>query len=117
MLFNALPEFQFHKGTIRTQNIIKMGYDNQLFQFHKGTIRTFCSKLTTVPFKFQFHKGTIRTFCSFSGIILRLFHFNSIKVQLERWLLQNSLQSSYYFNSIKVQLEPSDSFLLYILGH
>ena len=40
MLFNALPEFQFHKGTIRTQNIIKMGYDNQLFQFHKGTIRT-----------------------------------------------------------------------------
>ena len=33
-------EFQFHKGAIRTQNIIKMGYDNQLFQFHKGAIRT-----------------------------------------------------------------------------
>ncbi len=33
-------KFQFHKGAIRTQNIIKMGYDNQLFQFHKGAIRT-----------------------------------------------------------------------------
>ena len=78
------PEFQFHKGTIRTDvsrsffvsllyfNSIKVRLEldvperNDLgeltFQFHKGTIRTSSGGghlVASVPF--QFHKGTIRT--------------------------------------------------------
>ena len=46
------PQFQFHKGTIRTEvTDIRCLTDNK-FQFHKGTIRTFLSvvklSLTTI---------------------------------------------------------------------
>ena len=53
------------------------------FQFHKGTIRTpYCMFLITSSL-FQFHKGTIRTV--YLGLFgEKHFHFNSIKVQLER---------------------------------
>ena len=76
---------------------------------------------------FQFHKGTIRTIPHIT-IKLILFHFNSIKVQLERqqlrrlpykskfqfhkgtirtyWLTENQ-GYQIHFNSIKVQLERS----------
>ena len=33
-------EFQFHKGTIKTQFGWIWGYSIQKFQFHKGTIKT-----------------------------------------------------------------------------
>ena len=35
----ALAQFQFHKGTIRTQYRLQPGAKSE-FQFHKGTIRT-----------------------------------------------------------------------------
>ena len=77
-------QFQFHKGTIRTDtpngnlshysnfNSIKVRLElvlleytkpkDVLFQFHKGTIRTEDSSDTEHPAcSFQFHKGTIRT--------------------------------------------------------
>ena len=39
-------EFQFHKGTIRTQILLAHGGRCWTFQFHKGTIRTYllCNK-------------------------------------------------------------------------
>ena len=81
---NFDSEFQFHKGTIRTEltnkiridrknfNTIKvlLEHDNitplqghhLLFQFHKGTIRTQVFYLSFIFLcEFQFHKGTIRT--------------------------------------------------------
>ena len=33
-------EFQFHKGTIKTNQIGEMYADKLKFQFHKGTIKT-----------------------------------------------------------------------------
>ena len=54
--------FQFHKGTIRTNNLRAAGLNAKLFQFHKGTIRTKCTdKHLSSYLAFQFHKGTIRT--------------------------------------------------------
>ena len=76
-------EFQFHKGTIRTELEEETRFEDALFQFHKGTIRTvisitsfllfanfnsikvqlelmFMALQTLIP-SFQFHKGTIRT--------------------------------------------------------
>ena len=35
-------EFQFHKGTIRTDKLYRLSIAAGEFQFHKGTIRTFC---------------------------------------------------------------------------
>ena len=77
-------KFQFHKGTIRTEEGWSNAYQSSPFQFHKGTIRTGLSKRafnsstyfnsikvqlehTTVLSVlvlnlFQFHKGTIRTY-------------------------------------------------------
>ena len=102
----TFQEFQFHKGTIRTMNIISRKKSSLKFQFHKGTIRTKRS----------------------SPVSLLLFYFNSIKVRLEqykkgvgyvgnqfqfhkgtirtRWI-RNKWFASAYFNSIKVRLERS----------
>ena len=59
---DALCQFQFHKGTIRTHTPEGTTEHIQVFQFHKGTIRT---QFYTLPVfggvSFQFHKGTIRT--------------------------------------------------------
>ena len=83
-LFDRVPfQFQFHKGTIRTQNSKLMGDFRFKFQFHKGTIRTLYrameqavhSRFNSIKVRlelpdvskhdvcpaFQFHKGTIRT--------------------------------------------------------
>ena len=58
------PQFQFHKGTIRTSGSQASYYSQMAFQFHKGTIRTMrFSNLPLDYFTFQFHKGTIRTHC------------------------------------------------------
>ena len=34
------PEFQFHKGAIRTEGPDPLPYRDDEFQFHKGAIRT-----------------------------------------------------------------------------
>ena len=61
--------------------------DFMLFQFHKGTIRTLFPRCNNpVPVVFQFHKGTIRTLFRFDKRGMSIY-FNSIKVQLERWLV------------------------------
>ena len=41
MAHRAAVEFQFHKGTIRTNGRIREDRQILQFQFHKGTIRTF----------------------------------------------------------------------------
>ena len=35
-----VPQFQFHKGTIRTIRFGNLHQPHSTFQFHKGTIRT-----------------------------------------------------------------------------
>ena len=39
-------QFQFHKGTIRTQPLAHLSHAMLLFQFHKGTIRTVSAPAT-----------------------------------------------------------------------
>ena len=54
------------------------------FQFHKGAIRTVKAVTDKIFYEaFQFHKGAIRTF-QVLLLLIRHFHFNSIKVRLER---------------------------------
>ena len=96
--------FQFHKGTIRTDNSPHTKTLYREFQFHKGTIRTRrrrCAPMLEMNFNsikvrlelealvsaatsivFQFHKGTIRT-ASQIAAATRDADFNSIKVRLE----------------------------------
>ena len=38
--FTCSEQFQFHKGTIRTNFTLMERYELIKFQFHKGTIRT-----------------------------------------------------------------------------
>ena len=70
-------KFQFHKGTIRTEEGWSNAYQSSPFQFHKGTIRTGLSKRA-------FNSST---------------YFNSIKVQLE---LTNSDGSQSAFALISI---------------
>ena len=81
---NLLIVFQFHKGTIETNQCDFPSMCRRLFQFHKGTIETPKAKIapptssnfnsikvrlkpfsdgTPIPLdkEFQFHKGTIET--------------------------------------------------------
>ena len=37
---SSVNEFQFHKGTIRTNLLAQLKNAELVFQFHKGTIRT-----------------------------------------------------------------------------
>ena len=53
--------FQFHKGTIKTNNDKTWCKDAHPFQFHKGTIKTCLTPYKRVLLVFQFHKGTIKT--------------------------------------------------------
>ena len=76
-------EFQFHKGTIRTEEFDEFIDMENTFQFHKGTIRTHGEAETTEGVSlFQFHKGTIRT-CKPHFPKGGNGSFNSIKVRLE----------------------------------
>ena len=76
-------EFQFHKGSIQTENkpiylklIVK-------FQFHKGSIQTgYDEDKKAIPVQFQFHKGSIQTHLCVA-IHLCFVNFNSIKVQFK----------------------------------
>ena len=68
--------FQFHKGTIRTDQSFLAGWRRNEFQFHKGTIRTVSLRL----------------------LLMVLSYFNSIKVQLE--LSKRELRHSVILISI-----------------
>ena len=61
--------------------------------------------------RFQFHKGTIRTHFPFRGEVFEVFNFNSIKVRLERNVLNMVWIIVSDFNSIKVRLELSKFFV------
>ena len=78
------PEFQFHKGTIRTVISITSFLLFANFNSIKVQLEPFSRDILTSPVKtFQFHKGTIRTVSKSKNEAL-LYNFNSIKVQLER---------------------------------
>ena len=56
------PEFQFHKGAIRTGIQSVEHLCESSFQFHKGAIRTKSKQQERKrENQFQFHKGAIRT--------------------------------------------------------
>ena len=56
------PEFQFHKGAIRTCSALFCNKEVDIFQFHKGAIRTSTAEPAEgAAMVFQFHKGAIRT--------------------------------------------------------
>ena len=40
--------FQFHKGTIKTEEYEKRKRENRIFQFHKGTIKTLIINLKSL---------------------------------------------------------------------
>ena len=79
------PEFQFHKGAIRTAHMFTYQEEDGKFQFHKGAIRTVMKKNNIKQLK---------------------ENFNSIKVRLERAFPYPVRQTGSDFNSIKVRLEP-----------
>ena len=39
-----IPEFQFHKGTIKAISFSIDSLKRMLFQFHKGTIKALCAR-------------------------------------------------------------------------
>ena len=61
-VFKIILSFQFHKGTIKTEDSEQRKRPPRKFQFHKGTIKTsaHCC-VTSTTSTFQFHKGTIKT--------------------------------------------------------
>ena len=79
------PEFQFHKGTIKTCRPMVEEGDTYKFQFHKGTIKTRWYSIVSMTHQFQFHKGTIKTdLFIYSPIIGHRFQFHkgTIKTDL-----------------------------------
>ena len=75
--------FQFHKGTIRTNQMQQYYTDFMYFNSIEVQLelKIGCVSISICK-RFQFHKGTIRTAVAsyqHEGCI----HFNSIKVQLE----------------------------------
>ena len=75
-------KFQFHKGTIRTYNLVVNNFNNQNFNSIKVRLELPNLVTSKVHLIFQFHKGTIRTI-TISLSIEHLLYFNSIKVRLE----------------------------------
>ena len=81
-----IPEFQFHKGTIKTLRCLNTLMSKNYFNSIKvrlklsATLNTLDEQLT-----FQFHKGTIKTIKQ--GRAKNLYEdFNSIKVRLKQTL-------------------------------
>ena len=97
-------KFQFHKGTIRTEEQKDRCKIALYFNSIKVQLELYIRKMFIIIRKFQFHKGTIRTNLCAQIIIYNLY-FNSIKVQLEQVSDEEYFQPYRYFNSIKVQLE------------
>ena len=107
IIFQTL--FQFHKGTIKTSDILAVPSPLDVFQFHKGTIKT---PLGIVSFPliliFQFHKGTIKTLV-LTEHYLHQSHFNSIKVRLKlkQDLIEDYMTPLFQFHkgTIKTKLD------------
>ena len=54
--------FQFHKGSINTEDLLTEETTSAKFQFHKGSINTDAWNLRNYfTIEFQFHKGSINT--------------------------------------------------------
>ena len=81
------PEFQFHKGTIKTSEHLQGYVRHFLFQFHKGTIKT---------------RHPTSSYTTMSD-------FNSIKVRLKQHVADEVSKEIVNFNSIKVRLKPCDA--------
>ena len=102
----TINQFQFHKGSIKTQELCELLPALSPFQFHKGSIKTrkpLPSLHRDLPF--QFHKGSIKTIISQPnprGQRMFQFHKGSIKTRYGR----HRAAPLSGFNSIKVRLRP-----------
>ena len=75
--------FQFHKGTIRTEEEGLSPFDFTNFNSIKVRLERFLGFGDAHIHLFQFHKGTIRTAFGHCNMDARA-NFNSIKVRLEQ---------------------------------
>ena len=76
------PEFQFHKGTIKTFYLLQSKLYIQNFNSIKVRLKREHFRSFSTATQFQFHKGTIKTSQNAPAIHRRL-DFNSIKVRLK----------------------------------
>jgi len=54
--------FQFHNGSIKTQQSGYAKTIDEVFQFHNGSIKTIMAQLLAMGLNmFQFHNGSIKT--------------------------------------------------------
>ena len=75
-------KFQFHKGTIKTNNVLRCFKLGINFNSIKVQLKHSSLISRTERNIFQFHKGTIKTVVLLD-INQVLYNFNSIKVQLK----------------------------------
>ena len=107
-----IPEFQFHKGTIKT--LVRNFTLNIVYYFNsiKVRLKLTIGSLHVCLFKFQFHKGTIKTQEPHQHRAIHQ-HFNSIKVRLKLCIVCVSYPLTQHFNSIKVRLKLHKSLTLH----
>ena len=106
------PQFQFHKGTIRTSARESINLHNSYFNSIKVRLEHVLGSIP-VPFHDNFNSIKVRLEHDTDiGVLPLLCYFNSIKVRLELDKQAHSDDEDGYFNSIKVRLEP-DAFLLF----
>ena len=75
-------QFQFHKGTIKTEVFDMMTTGESHFNSIKVRLKLLYLRSKISLLSFQFHKGTIKTLHPLHhGFLLR--NFNSIKVRLK----------------------------------
>ena len=94
MIRSVSRQFQFHKGTIRTENKIIKTKSRSIY-FNSIKVR-----LELVPQRYAYPSKV---------------HFNSIKVRLELAELGETLVTCRNFNSIKVRLEQSAGLNPYLM--
>ena len=76
--------FQFHKGAIRTHQLLSANAMKMHFNSIKVRLEQGQSRLQKGHVSFQFHKGAIRTAMAAPSAIAPAY-FNSIKVRLEQF--------------------------------
>ena len=75
--------FQFHNGSIKSENKVK-GYTlDTLFQFHNGSIKSFPLLKDSSSSLFQFHNGSIKSCQAAIAQLHKLLSFNSTMVRLK----------------------------------
>ena len=96
--------FQFHKGSIKTNNIKAYVVGVNKFQFHKGSIKTDLGEAHfVVADMFQFHKGSIKTWTGgLYCLSLHVFQFH--KGSIKTVHAATGRDGERRFNSIKVRL-------------